>query len=335
MGAGEAKRPLAVRIGIGALRGLLALVLFLIILLLILRAQAAWREGDAQAPANITHFTTPAGKVAASVTGPPDGIPVVLIHGTAAWSGFWSEVADHLARRGWKVVAIDLPPFGWSGRDPDARYDRTTQAERLSAILSTLGKPAVVVGHSFGAGAATELALRHPSQLRGLVLVDAALGELDPQSEAPVANVMRVGPVAQLATAAMVTNPNALEPFLRSMIARKEMARRWVPVLRQPMARDGTTSAYAAWLPNLFTRQDQALSRSSANLRAIKPPVAIVWGDADTVTPLDQGRRLQQLTGARSLLILPGVGHIPHIEDPKAFRAALDEALASVSKEKK
>lgn len=335
MGAGEAKRPLAVRIGASALRGLLALVLFLLILLLILRAQAAWREGETQAPADITYFTTPAGKVAARVTGPADGIPVVLVHGTAAWSGFWSEVADHLARRGWKVVAIDLPPFGWSGRDPEARYDRTTQAERLSAILSNLGKPAVVVGHSFGAGAATELALRHPSQLRGLVLVDAALGELDPQSEAPVANVMRIGPVAQLATAAMVTNPSALEPFLRSMIARKEMARRWVPVLRQPMVREGTTSAYAAWLPNLFTRQDHALSRSSANLQAMRPPVAIIWGDADTVTPLDQGRRLQELTRARSLRILPGVGHIPHIEDPEAFRGALDESLASVSKEQK
>lgn len=335
MGAGEAKRPLAVRVGIGALRGLLALVLFLLVLLLILRAQAAWREGDAEAPADITYFATPVGEVAARVTGPADGIPVVLIHGTAAWSGFWSEVAHHLARRGWKVVAVDLPPFGWSGRDPEARYGRTTQAERLSAVLSSLGQPAVVVGHSFGAGAATELALRHPSQLRGLVLVDAALGELDPQSEAPVAKVMRFDPVAQLATAAMVTNPSALEPFLRSMIARKETARRWVSVLRQPMVRDGTTSAYAAWLPNLFTRQDHALSRSSTNLQAIKPPVAIVWGDADTVTPLDQGRRIQELTRARFLRILPGVGHIPHIEDPEAFRAALDEALASVSKEKK
>ena len=335
MGAGEAKRPLAVRIGASALRGLISLLLFLLVLLLILRAQAAWREGEVQAPANITYFASPSGKVGARVVGPADGIPVVLVHGTAAWSGFWSEVADHLARRGWKVVAIDLPPFGWSDRDPQARYDRVTQAERLSAVLAALGEPAVVVGHSFGAGAATELALRHPSQLRGLVLVDAALGELDPQGEAPIANVMRLGPVAQLATAAMVTNPSALEPFLRSMIARKETAHRWVPVLRQPMARNGTTSAYAAWLPNLFTKRDSALSRSSANLRAIKPPVAIVWGGADTVTPLDQGRRLQALTRAQSLRVLPGVGHIPHIEDPEGFRGALDEALASVSKEKK
>lgn len=335
MGAGEAKRPWAMRAVVSALRGILALVLFLLVLLLILRVLAACREGDAKPPPGITYFQTPAGTVAARVTGPANGPPIMLIHGTAAWSGFWSEVADHLAKRGWWVVAIDLPPFGWSGRDASGRYDRSTQAERLSAIAATLGKPVTVVGHSFGAGSATELALRHPEQLRGLVLVDAALGELDPQTEAPVAKAMRFGPIAQLTTSAVVTNPSALEPFLRSMIARKEQAHRWVPVLREPMARSGTTSAYAVWLPNLFTKEDGALSRSSANLKAIKTDVALVWGAADTVTPLDQGRRIAALTRAKSLTILPGVGHIPHIEDPEGFRGALDLALASLSKEKK
>ncbi|NUT00066.1 MAG: alpha/beta hydrolase [Sphingomonas sp.] len=242
-------------------------------------------------------------------------------------------MADHLAERGWRVVAIDLPPFGWSDRDPRQRYDRVTQAERLSAVIGSLGKRAIVVGHSFGAGAVTELALRHPDRLRGIVLVDAALGELDAKGEAGAAKAMRIGPVAQLATATLVTNPSALEPFLRSLIARKEQAHRWVPILRQPMLRDGSTSAYAAWLPNLFTRQDGALSRSSAHLRRTSLPVALVWGRADTVTPLDQGKRLAALTRARSLRVLPGVGHIPHIEDPEAFRTALDQALADVLKE--
>lgn len=335
MGAGEAKRPLAARIGGSVLRGLLSLVLFALILLLILRGLALWREVGARPPASTSYFATPTGRVAARIVGPADGVPVILVHGTAAWSGFWSEVAYHLAQHGWLVVAIDLPPFGWSDRDPESRYDRVTQAERISAIASSLGRPAIVVGHSFGAGAATELALRHPDQLRGLVLVDAALGELDPKAEAEVANMMRVEPVAQLATSAMVTNPSALEPFLRSLIARKEQAQRWVPVLRQPMEREGSTSAYASWLPNLFTKQDGALSRSSANLAQIKVPVALIWGAADTVTPLDQGKRIEMLTRAWSLQVLPGVGHIPHIEDPAAFRGALDQALARLPEEQK
>lgn len=332
---GEAKRPLIARVGVGALRAIVALVLFVLVLLLILRGLAWSREGDARQPAGITKFPTAYGAVAAHVSGPDDGPPILLIHGTAAWSGFWREVADHLAARGWRVVAIDLPPFGWSERDSEARYDRAAQAKRLSSVVAELGKPATVVGHSFGAGPATEFALAHPEQVRGLVLVDAALGELDPKAESTVASAMRLLPLAELVTAASVTNPAAMEPLLRSMIARKEQARRWVPTLREPMGRDGTTSAYSAWLPNLFTKQDGALSRRSDSLRSIRVPVSLVWGDADTVTPIDQGKRISELTRARSLQVLPGVGHIPHIEDPEGFRRALDRALASLPGEGK
>ena len=179
MGVGIAKRSLIFRIGAGAIKGALALVLFVLVLLIILRVMAAVRENGAEAPPSTVRFQTPTGAVAARLSGPVDGPPIMLIHGTAAWSGFWRQVADHLAGRGWRVIAIDLPPFGWSGRDPEGRYDRATQAERLAAVLRTQSKRAVVVGHSFGAGAATELALRHPDELKGLVLVDAALGEFD------------------------------------------------------------------------------------------------------------------------------------------------------------
>ena len=332
MGAGVAKRSLIFRIGAGTIKGALALVLFVLVLLIILRVMAAVRESGVEAPQQTVRFQTPTGAVAARLSGPADGPPIMLIHGTAAWSGFWQQVADHLAGRGWRVIAIDLPPFGWSGRDPQGRYDRATQAERLAAVLRTQSKKAVVVGHSFGAGAATELALRHPEELKGLVLVDAALGQLDATGAGGTANALGFRPLAEAVTSAAVTNPAALEPLLRSMIARKEQASPWVPVLREPMQREGTTSAYAAWLPNLFSKDDGSLSRRSENLRKIAVPVSLIWGEADTVTPLDQGRHIAELTRARSLKLLPGVGHIPHIEDPKAFLAALDGALSDVEK---
>ena len=332
MGVGEARRPWAARAGAAMLRLVLALVLLLVVLLLILRGAAAWRERGARAPAETAYFATPLGKVAARVTGPADGQPIVLVHGTAAWSGFWSEISAHLAQQGWRVVAVDLPPFGWSEHDEQARYDRTSQAERLSSVVASLGRPPIVLGHSFGAGPVTELSLRHPNQLKGIVLVDAALGEPDPQSEATAAKVLKAEPVAQLVAATTITNPPALEPFLRSMIYRKDTAHRWIEILRQPMARAGTTSAYAAWLPNLFTKQDGAWSRQSARLSAMRVPVALIWGAEDTVTPLPQGQRIRTLTRARSLQVLPGVGHIPHIEDPQAFQAALDRSLGDLTK---
>jgi pimeloyl-ACP methyl ester carboxylesterase len=308
-------------------RAAAALLLLLILVVGGLRAAAAFREQGAPAPPGTLMVGTPYGAVAVGVSGPADGPPLMLIHGTAAWRGFWKDVSAHLARKGWRVVAVDLPPFGWSEHDAKARYDRVTQAERLSAVLAaTAGRPAVVVGHSFGGGPATELALRRPERLRSLILVDAALGELDAPARGGGALGLR--PLAEAATAATVTNPAALRPLLRSLIERKESADAWLPILKQPMRRRGTTSAYARWLPSLFATDDGALSRRSEGLTRLAVPLALIWGEADTVTPIAQGRRIAALGRARSFAVLPGVGHIPHIEDPKAFLAALDAALA-------
>lgn len=312
----------------GIVRSVLAVLALILLVLTGLRVAAAVREGDVAPPPETSLISTPNGKVAVTLSGPPNGQRVLLVHGTAAWSGFWKDVATHLAGRGYRVIAVDLPPFGWSDHDPQARYDRATQAARLAAVLRSVGgQPATVVGHSFGAGAAAELALRHPDRVGRLILVDAALGELDRGEDSGAARLMRFGPMAQLTTSATVTNPAATGPLLRSMIEHKDQADQWLGVLRQPMAREGTTSSYAAWLPHLFEWRAGELSRTSEGLKAIVVPVAIIWGGSDSVTPLDQGRRIATLTRAGSIQILPGVGHIPHIEDPTAFLRALDAAM--------
>ena len=315
----------------GALRfaGRAAAVLLGLLLLVLagFGIAAALRERGAPPPPGTQMVATPYGRVAVGLSGPESGPPIMLVHGTAAWRGFWKDVAAHLAAQGWRVIAVDLPPFGWSDHDAQARYGRIAQAERLAAVLAAVaGRPAVVVGHSFGGGPATELALRHPRRLRSLALVDAALGALDapPKSGGP----LRFRPLSEAATAATVTNPAATGPLLRSMIARKDVAAAWLPILKQPMRRRDTTPAYAAWLPSLFASDDGALSRSSAGLRRLAVPLALIWGEADTVTPIAQGRRIAELGRARSFAALPGVGHIPHIEDPPGFLAALDAAVA-------
>ncbi|SUJ10889.1 2-hydroxy-6-oxo-6-phenylhexa-2,4-dienoate hydrolase [Sphingomonas paucimobilis] len=145
---------------------------------------AAWvreRERDGRVPAHLRSVATPLGRVAADEHGLSTRRTVLIVPGTAGWSGFWRDVSPHLAARGYHVVAVDLPPFGYSEHDAAARYDRRSQAARLSAVLSATARgSAVVVAHSFGGGSATELALGHPDQVARLVLVDGALGELDP-----------------------------------------------------------------------------------------------------------------------------------------------------------
>jgi pimeloyl-ACP methyl ester carboxylesterase len=315
----------------GVVKGAVSLLLLGVLVLAGFRVAAALRETGTDMPASMRMVRTPLGGVAVAVAGPAEGPPVMLVHGTAGWSGFWRNVTRHLAAEGWRVIAVDLPPFGFSERDPRARYRRQDQAARLAEVLAQVaGRPAVVVGHSFGGGPAAELALVAPERVAALVLVDAALGAPDPAGREPgfVQRLARQGWAAEPATSASVTNPLATGALLRSMLAKRVAADPWIATIQAPMRRPGTTAGYADWLPALLTEDDGAASRRSAALQRIRVPVSLIWGEADTVTPIEQGERIARLTRARSFVRLPGVGHIPHIEDEAGFLRALDAALA-------
>lgn len=309
-----------------ASRWFLVMLLVAVTALAVIRVAAGMRERDGRVPAHLHAVVTPLGQVMVDERGPATGRTVLIVPGTAGWSGFWQEVSNHLVVRGYHVVAVDLPPFGYSERDAAARYDRRSQATRLAAVVAaTTRNPAMVVAHSFGGGPATELALTHSDQVARLVLIDGALGELDPKSAGGVP-LLRSSLLAQPLIAATLTNPHAIGAMSRSMLARKEAAARWQETLRAPMRRPGTTAAYAAWLPSLLAADDGALSRRADALRRMQPPVRLIWGEADTVTPIAQGLRLAKLFRA-PITRLPGVGHVPHIEDPVHFLSALDAAI--------
>lgn len=89
-------------------------------------------------------------------TGSPANIPVLLIHGTASWGGYWQETADIIATNGYYAMALDVPPFGYSDHAPDRDYGRTKQAKRINTAVDALQTKPIVVAHSFGASVASE-----------------------------------------------------------------------------------------------------------------------------------------------------------------------------------
>ena len=63
----------------------------------------------------------------------------------------------------------------------------------------------------------------------------------------------------------------------------------------------------------------------------MKVPAAILWGDKDTLTPVEQALDLRALLPSdTALTLLPGLGHIPQIEDPDMFNDALLKALGTL-----
>ncbi|HJR82077.1 MAG TPA: alpha/beta fold hydrolase, partial [Anaerolineales bacterium] len=83
--------------------------------------------------------------------GPENGQVILFIHGTAAWSGLWRETMTPLAEAGYRCIAIDIPPFGYSERPATPSYGNADQARRIVALMDALRiERAILLGHSFG-----------------------------------------------------------------------------------------------------------------------------------------------------------------------------------------
>lgn len=319
-------------------RGAIVLLLVVLVVPAWFVALAARRERDVAADAAPkTGRFVAAGDVRLFLQedGPTDGPLVLLVHGTGAWSETWRAVLTALAGAGFRVVALDLPPFGYSERPPERRYAKAEQGARILGVLDALDAPsAILVGHSFGGGPTVEAAMHAPARVRGLVLVAAALGivaegSLPPTPPAIARAVVGVAPLRTGLVAAFLTNPSFTRRLLRGFVADPAAAtEERAAVYRRPLTVRGTTAAIASWLPELVAPPAPSRSESAAAYRALTMPVVAIWGDRDTVTPLPQGEHLVSLLPHGRLEVMPGVGHIPQIESPEAFTEILLRTLA-------
>jgi pimeloyl-ACP methyl ester carboxylesterase len=66
------------------------------------------------------------------------------------------------------------------------------------------------------------------------------------------------------------------------------------------------------------------------DLAAAAMPVGLVWGTADRVVPFAGARALRRLRPDARVEALPRTGHIPQLEDPAAFAAAVERLLAAL-----
>lgn len=100
------------------------------------------------------------------------GRPIVLVHGLLMNRHMFDRLGPELAKRGNRVICVDLLGHGRSDQPDDLRlYSMPLFAEQVVALLDHLGlERAVVGGTSLGANVALELAVRHRERVEGLFI---------------------------------------------------------------------------------------------------------------------------------------------------------------------
>lgn len=100
-------------------------------------------------------------------------------------------------------------------------------------------------------------------------------------------------------------------------------------IYREPFVLKGFTSSLGDWAHQFAHEHGAALSERTEGFSQLGVPLTLMWGAEDTITPLSQAQAIARYTPGSRLVVLPGVGHIPQIEDVKLFNERIAEVLAA------
>ena len=257
---------------------------------------------------------------------------VVFVGGLSAWSGTWERVIDAVDQVKGDVnyIAIDLPPFGYSIPVSNARYFRDVQAERIETFVKAKNiEHVVIVGHSYGAGPATEYALRNPDTVKRLVVVDGVLN-IDEQKIVNSKGLIQADLIRTILLGTLVHNDSfAIARFKGFVTVTDAVNQDLLDVYTRYFETKRTTQRLSAWLKDYVNDPLVYKSNTSENYKTFLPPVRLIWGKKDTITPVSGAEKMLSILPNVKLDTLEGVGHIPMIENRELFNEALLEALTN------
>lgn len=240
----------------------------------------------------------------------PLGAPVVVfLHGTRLSRSIWSGQVHAFSDR-YRTVAVDLPGHGELAHVP---FGLAAFTDRLDAIVDREARSgrAVLVGHSLGAYVAIEHAARFPDRTAALVVCNASL---EPRRLLTFSRRS----VAWLARIAGERIRTRVTDRVRSQASRTVTAGADVPADRS-LVFNGSRNAVRDIIGQEFLPK----------LHAYRGPVLFLNGADDPVFRRDEGAFLAA-THDGVLRLVEGAGHVPFIERPEDFDAALRRFLDSI-----
>jgi pimeloyl-ACP methyl ester carboxylesterase len=242
------------------------------------------------------------GRVRMCVVDEGQGDAVVFLHGLASNLDTFAAQAAHLRDR-YRCIRVDLRGHGCSST-PAGPWTISDFAEDLVALLARLGLArAHFVGHSAGGVIATRLVLDHPELVRSLCLVATA-----PECNEKAANEFYL-------TWAATAEREGMLAALKQMGFKRDADE----------SKLGDPIGFALGCRAIATLFPQPLTPL---LGAVRCPALILVGDKDFIGAGGSVKASRALAGS-TLEILPGLGHLPFLQDPEGFNARLEKFLAS------
>lgn len=256
---------------------------------------------------------------------------IFLLHGKNFFGAYWKGPVELLAQAGYRVVVPDQIGFGKSSK-PTIDYSFDLLARNTITLADELKIPKfTVLGHSMGGMLAMRLARAYPDRVERMIL-ENPIGLEDYQQLVPAQSLETVyqNELNQSSDAyrAYVSNyfvnkaPMLIDPFvaIKSAIMKSPEFPRWAMssaltyqmIVQQPTVYD---------LANISCPSLLIIGQSDRT--AVGANYATLENKGKLGNYPELGRRAQRALANAKLVEIANCGHIPHLEDPNAFKEAL------------
>ena len=249
----------------------------------------------------------------------PNGHTVVLFHGNNFAGFYFGRIIDALRTRGFRVVVPDQIGYGRSSK-PIIPYSFHDWSRNTRLMLQSLKiDKAMIVGHSMGGMLAARFATQYPDMTERLVLYNP-IGLVDPRYSRPADSVDE-GYKRTLAA-----SYQSIRASIMRYVAHNPAA--WTPEFEHytriryawTLSADWPRLAVVQTLINQVNYVDQVID----DWAHIKAPTLVFGGAEDHLpgSPAVFKERMKYIAdtvpnGKARLLLLPGLGHVPHLEAPE------------------
>jgi abhydrolase domain-containing protein 6 len=231
---------------------------------------------------------------------------LVLVHGLGTSSSTWVKMLPHL-KDSHRIVALDLPGFGFSAANPERGYCTLSEhVEAMSELIASVTKtPVTLVGQSFGGWLCCRYAACFPDHVKHLVLVDTA-GVYYPGVEnlGDLFTLQSVNDTRRLLSTLWYHYPWYFRPFAGS-IYRELGSRKMNELVASIEGKDFL---------------DEELSR-------LTMPVSIIWGKQDAAISPKSIDVLKKFIPQSTVYLIDQCGHVPQLECPEELARILSQVL--------
>ena len=252
------------------------------------------------------------------------GDPLVLIHGSNASLHTWSPWVQRLGDE-YRVITLDLPGHGLTGRVNDDDYSSDAFVSAIDAVVTHLKVDDFALGgNSMGGSATWAYTLAYPEKVNAMILVDAgglpqwrreldetAEGDEDDESGRPLAFTLLGKPwfraIARYLDPYRLTEQGVYAAYNNSPVVDQALIDRYYELSIREGTRDATMARFASYSFN----NDETI-----DLSVLTQPTLIMWGDKDGLIPVSVADKFESALPNSTKVIYENIGHIPMEELP-------------------